>query len=174
MRTVLITGGSRGIGRAIAQALASDSHLLVGGRDAAAVADVVAHLPSAEPFVCDLTDEAAVAAQLGAHDALATHAREELGLTDTGAARPVQAALASAGSFAAGGIVPVLLLAAAPQGNPTPTVFAVTIVLLAVLGAAGAAAGGAPPLRGALRVAFWGAAAMIATTLIGHLAGVAL
>ena len=70
MRTVLITGGSRGIGRAIAQALASDSHLLVGGRDAAAVADVVAQLPSAEPFVCDLTDEAAVAAAVAGLDRL--------------------------------------------------------------------------------------------------------
>jgi len=70
MRTALITGGSRGTGRAVAQALAADHHLLIGGRDSAAVAEAVAGLPSAEPFVCELTDERAVGVAIAGIDSL--------------------------------------------------------------------------------------------------------
>jgi VIT1/CCC1 family predicted Fe2+/Mn2+ transporter len=112
-----------------------------------------------------------VADALTAHDALGAHARDELGIQDMTRARPVEAALASAGSFAVGAAPPALLAALWPARGLSTAVVAVTLVLLAVLGAVAARLGGAPLSRGAVRVAFWGAVAMAATALVGRLFG---
>lgn len=112
-----------------------------------------------------------VAVQLTAHDALDTHLRDELGMTDAMAARPVQAAAASAASFAIGAALP-LATVLVDQGDSLPfTVSAASLVFLAILGALGAWAGKAPMLRPVLRVTFWGAFAMAATIAIGSLLG---
>lgn len=112
-----------------------------------------------------------VARQLTAHDALGAHARDELGLSEITAARPLQAALASAGSFAVGAALPVLIVAFAPTASLTELVIASTLLLLTLLGALAAKVGGAPVGRGALRVAFWGAIAMAASALVGRMFG---
>jgi len=112
-----------------------------------------------------------VAAQLTEHDALDTHLRDELGLTDAMAARPVQAAIASAASFAVGAALPLAVLSV-DQGESLPfTVSAASLAFLALLGALGARAGNAPMLRPVVRVTFWGAMAMAATIAIGSLLG---
>ncbi|HEX6965506.1 MAG TPA: VIT family protein [Gemmatimonadaceae bacterium] len=116
-----------------------------------------------------LADE--VARQLMAKDALAVHAREELGLSEVTAARPLQAAFASALSFASGAAVPVLLSVLAPMSVLTIALIVATLVLLAVLGAIAARLGGASIIRGTIRVAFWGALAMALTALVGRLFG---
>ncbi|HEX5032579.1 MAG TPA: VIT family protein [Candidatus Eisenbacteria bacterium] len=120
----------------------------------------------------ELADQ--VAGELMSKDALAAHARDELGITDMTRARPLQAALASAASFAAGALPPVLLGAAVPLSTLTVAVGAVSLVLLVMLGALAASLGGAPLARGALRVAFWGAVAMACTALVGRLFGTAV
>jgi len=112
-----------------------------------------------------------VADQLTAHDALGAHARDELGIHELTRARPIQAALASAASFAVGAAPPVILAALLPNGILTPGIVAVTLVLLVVLGGVAAHVGGAPLTRGAARVAFWGAVAMGCTALVGRLFG---
>jgi VIT1/CCC1 family predicted Fe2+/Mn2+ transporter len=112
-----------------------------------------------------------VADQLMAHDALGAHALDELGIHETTRARPIQAAMASAVSFAAGAAVPTLLVALLPARALTFGVVGVTLVLLLVLGGLAARLGGAPLVRGALRVVFWGAAAMGFTALVGRLVG---
>ena len=112
-----------------------------------------------------------VADQMMAHDALGAHAREELGIHEKTRARPIQASVASAASFALGAAPPVLLVALLSAAFLKTTVVAVTLVLLVVLGAVAARIGGAPIARGALRVAFWGAAAMGCTFAIGRLFG---
>jgi len=112
-----------------------------------------------------------VAEQLMARDALAAHARDEIGINETTQARPIQAALASASSFAVGASPAVLLVAVLPTGILTPGIVGVTLVLLLVLGGVAARLGGAPITRGALRVAFWGAVAMACTAAIGRLFG---
>jgi VIT1/CCC1 family predicted Fe2+/Mn2+ transporter len=112
-----------------------------------------------------------VAEQLTAHDALSAHARDELGLSDLTAARPIQAALTSAATFAAGAALPVLVIVVAPIRLITPTVAGLSLILLAILGAIGASVGGAPVLKAVLRVAFWGAIAMAITAGIGRLFG---
>ena len=114
---------------------------------------------------------ARVAQQLMAHDALGAHARDELGLSETNMARPIQAALASAASFAVGAALPVLLVAITPIGGMIPVVAVSSLVFLAILGSIAAKAGGASMLTGAIRVTFWSALAMAATALIGHLVG---
>ena len=112
-----------------------------------------------------------VAEGLTAHDALGTHAREELGISDTMAARPVQAATTSAATFAVGAALP-LLAAALAAGTAQIALVAITaLVFLAVLGAVGARAGGAPMVAAAVRVTFWGALAMVVTALIGSAFG---
>ena len=108
-----------------------------------------------------------VAHQLMEHDALGAHARDELGLTDVQAARPLQAALASAGTFAVGAALPLATIAFLPAGF----VAFVSLVSLAGLGALAARAGGASMGLGAARVAFWGALAMGATAAVGSLLG---
>lgn len=115
-----------------------------------------------------------VAQQLMVHGALAAHARDELGLTDELAARPLQAALASAGTFAVGAGVPILTIVLAPEGVLTVVVAAVSLVCLIALGAMAARAGGASVSVGAARVAFWGALAMLATAAVGRLFGTAV
>lgn len=107
--------------------------------------------------------------QLMAHDALGAHLRDELGIHEALAARPVQAALASAASFAAGAIFPVIAALLFRGAPVVPVVVATTLALLAVLGAIGARVGGASQWRGAARVLFWGALAMAATFAIGRL-----
>lgn len=120
-----------------------------------------------------LTPELAadVATQLMAHDALGAHARDELGMSEVTLARPLQAALASAGSFAAGAALPLLVVLLLPIGRVVPATIAASLVLLAGLGTLAARLGGAPALRGALRVTFWGAVAMGVTALVGRLFG---
>ncbi len=112
-----------------------------------------------------------VADQLMKHDALGAHARDELGITQVLSARPLQAALASAGSFAAGAALPLLVTATASEANLIAMVACSSLVFLAVLGTLAAKAGGAPLAKGALRVTFWGALAMALTTGIGTLIG---
>jgi len=112
-----------------------------------------------------------VADQLTAHDALGAHARDELGIHELTRARPIQAALASAASFAVGAAPPVMLAGVLPNGILTPGIVGVTLLLLVVLGTVAAHLGGAPRMRGAIRVAFWGAVAMGCTALVGHLFG---
>ena len=112
-----------------------------------------------------------VADQLMAHDALAAHARDELGLSHATRARPIQAALASAASFAVGAAPPVLLAAVLPLSMLTPILVASTLVFLAALGGTAARLGGAPRLKGVVRVVFWGAVAMGCTALVGRLFG---
>jgi vacuolar iron transporter family protein len=120
-----------------------------------------------------LTPELAtqVAQQLMAHDALRAHARDELGISSTVRARPVQAAFASAVSFAGGAALPVLTALAAPTQQVVPLVAGTSLVFLTALGALAARTGGAPVLKGSLRVAFWGALAMAVTAGVGRLFG---
>lgn len=114
---------------------------------------------------------AQVARALTEHDALHAHLRDELGITDHNAARPVQAALASAGAFVSGALPPVLVVLFYP-GTELATVLTVaTVALLGVLGAVASKLGGAPMGRGAARVIFWGAVAMGASAVIGKLFG---
>jgi vacuolar iron transporter family protein len=112
-----------------------------------------------------------VARELMSKDALGAHARDELGLTAELAARPLQAALASAGTFSVGAGLPILTLALVPANRLAFAVSAVSLVCLTGLGAVAAGAGGAPVMRGAARVAFWGALAMGVTAGVGRLFG---
>lgn len=112
-----------------------------------------------------------VAIQLTAHDALGAHARDELGIIEVSTARPVQAALTSAATFAVGGAVPLLVVATTPRDMLITVIMGVSLVLLATLGALAARTGGASMLVGAARVTFWGALAMALTASIGTLFG---
>ena len=116
---------------------------------------------------------AQVATQLMAHDALGAHARDELSITETVTARPVQAALASAVTFALGAALPLLVVLLAPQPVLIWAVAISSLLFLALLGSLAAAAGGSPMLRAAVRVTFWGALAMALTAAVGALFGVA-
>ncbi len=115
-----------------------------------------------------------VAEQLTLHDALGAHARDELGISEVLSARPVQAALASAASFAVGAALPLAVAALAPAQHLIAWVSAMSIVFLAVLGGVSARAGGASVLKGAWRVTFWGALAMAITAGVGALFGAAV
>ena len=112
-----------------------------------------------------------VAEQMMAKDAFAAHVRDELGLADHVVARPVQAALASAATFAAGAAFPLVVCMIAPAGAITWTVSLACILGLAALGAVGARAGGAGMLKASFRVVFWGAVALLSTAAIGTLVG---
>jgi vacuolar iron transporter family protein len=114
-----------------------------------------------------------VADQLMAHDAIGAHARDELGISETLSARPIQAALASAGSFAVGAAMPLLTAAIAPEARVIPLVAGTSLVFLALLGGLAARAGGAPVAVGAMRVTLWGALAMGVTAGVGALFGTA-
>jgi len=113
----------------------------------------------------------AVARQLMAKDALAAHARDELGLTEELTARPLQAALASAASFAVGAGVPVLTVLLSPSAALVPVIGVVTLACLLSLGALAARVGGASMVVGAARVTLWGAVAMLVTAAVGRLTG---
>ncbi|MBB2204561.1 VIT1/CCC1 transporter family protein [Gluconacetobacter takamatsuzukensis] len=113
-----------------------------------------------------------VATELMKHDALGAHARDELGLSAATTARPFQAALASASAFFSGALLPVMAAVLTPEPYVSWGVSLVSVLALAGLGAVGAVAGGAPPLRPTLRVTFWGIVAMIVTGGIGQIFGV--
>jgi len=115
-----------------------------------------------------------VAKQLMAKDALAAHARDELGISEVSTARPVQAALTSAATFAIGAAMPLLMVVVAPATILVPIVSAASLGFLGVLGAIGASAGGANVLRATARVTFWGALAMALTAGIGAIVGTAV
>ncbi len=115
-----------------------------------------------------------VAVQLTAKDALTTHAREELGISEVTAAQPVVAALTSAATFAAGAALPLIVTVVTPSDKLVPAVTAASLVFLALLGAVGAKAGGADVLRATARVTFWGALAMGLTAAIGSISGTAV
>jgi VIT1/CCC1 family predicted Fe2+/Mn2+ transporter len=114
---------------------------------------------------------AQVADQLTAHDAIGAHARDELGISEALAARPLQAAWTSAASFSVGAVLPLLVTAFTPQSYLIPLVSGTSLVFLAVLGGVAARAGGAGVTTGALRVTFWGALAMALTAGVGALFG---
>ena len=114
-----------------------------------------------------------VATQLMHHDALGAHARDELGISDSLAARPVQAAFASAGTFAVGAILPLLIVVLFPVSALMWTVSGSSLLFLALLGSLAARVGGAPVISAALRVTFWGALAMALTAAVGAFFGVA-
>jgi VIT1/CCC1 family predicted Fe2+/Mn2+ transporter len=122
----------------------------------------------------DPTLASQVADQLMKHDALGAHARDELGISDTLSARPVQAAFASAGTFAIGAAMPLLTAVLTPQSALIPVVVATSILFLALLGGFGAYAGGAPWLKATVRVTFWGALAMAITAGVGAVFGAAV
>jgi VIT1/CCC1 family predicted Fe2+/Mn2+ transporter len=113
-----------------------------------------------------------VATQLMAHDALGAHARDELGISDTLTARPVQAALASAATFTVGAVLPLLMVILVPVSALMWTVSGSSLLFLALLGSLAARAGGAPVITSAVRVTFWGALAMTLTAGVGALFGV--
>ncbi len=115
-----------------------------------------------------------VAKQLMQHDALGAHARDELGISHTTASRPIQAALASAASFAAGAALPLVAALLSPTAWLLPIISSASLLFLVLLGAVSARLGGAPMLKAAARVAFWGAAAMGITAAVGSLFGVAV
>lgn len=112
-----------------------------------------------------------VAQQLTARGALSAHARDELGMSDMTAARPIQAALASAATFSVGAALPLITAALASSGSLIVAVSALSLVFLAALGMLAAQAGGASIVRGAARVTFWGALAMLITALVGRMFG---
>lgn len=112
-----------------------------------------------------------VAEQLTLHDALGAHARDELGITEALRARPIQAALASAGSFCLGALCPVLMILLSPAGQIAQATTVVALIVLAALGALAAHAGGAPIWRAAARMLLWGALALGLTALVGRLFG---
>jgi len=112
-----------------------------------------------------------VAEQLMAHDALGAHARDELGISAAFRARPIQASLASAGSFAVGAAMPLLVTAVTPEADLIPLVAGTSLLFLALLGGLAARAGGARVAPGAIRVTFWGAIAMATTAGVGALVG---
>lgn len=113
-----------------------------------------------------------VAIQLTEKDALGAHSRDELGISETVTAHPVQAAIVSALTFAVGAVIPLIVAWIAPAAQITLTVAASAIVALMVLGALGASAGGAGMAKGAIRVTFWGALAMAVTAGVGMIFGV--
>lgn len=114
-----------------------------------------------------------VAEQLMAHDALGAHARDEIGISEKVTAQPVQAAFSSAGTFTVGAALPLLVAWLVPVNHVILTVAVLSLLFLALLGGLAARAGGASIMKGAVRVSFWGALAMLVTAMVGRLFGVA-
>lgn len=112
-----------------------------------------------------------VAQQLMNRDALAAHARHELGISEIMSARPVQAAFASAASFAVGAVLPLITVLLVPETFLAPAVSGMSLIFLALLGVLAAWVGGAPIIKSTIRVTFWGALAMALTGLVGSLFG---
>ena len=169
-----------------AMSMAAGEYVSVSSQEATERADIarekkeLAHRPEAEHRELaaiyeqrglDAKLAAQVAEQLMAHDALGAHARDELGITEQLAARPVQAAFASAGTFALGAALPLVTAALAPRAQLAFAVSAASLVFLALLGGLAARAGGAGVGAGIARVTFWGALAMALTTAVGALFG---
>lgn len=121
----------------------------------------------------DAATASSVASQLMRHDAIGAHARDELGISDTWTARPVQAAIASAGTFAVGAVLPLVIVLLFPVSALMWAVSGSSLLFLALLGSVSARAGGAAVIAAAARVSFWGALAMAATAGVGALFGVA-
>ena len=121
----------------------------------------------------DLSLASSVASQLMQHDALGAHARDELGISEILAARPIQAALASAGTFSLGAVLPLLIVVLFPASALMWAVSGSSLLFLALLGSLSAKVGGAPVIAAASRVTFWGALAMALTAGVGALFGVA-
>lgn len=119
----------------------------------------------------DISLAAQVAQKLMAHDALGAHARDELGMSEMHSARPLQAALASAGTFAIGAIMPLLIVLIAPKSSMMILVAASSLLFLAILGGLAARAGGAIVTVGSARVTFWGALAVGITAAVGAIFG---
>lgn len=115
-----------------------------------------------------------VAVQLTEKDALGAHARDELGISETVTAHPIQAALVSAATFAVGAVIPLIVVLLVAETRIALVVATSTIIALAILGGLGASIGGAGLVRGAARVTFWGALAMVATALVGTIFGVSV
>ena len=113
-----------------------------------------------------------VAEQLMAHDALGAHARDEIGIIESASARPVQAAFSSAGTFTVGAALPLAVTWVSPLAQIIPLVALSSLVFLGLLGGIAAHAGGASRIKGAIRVTFWGALAMILTAVVGRIFGV--
>jgi len=135
------------------------------------------HRELAEIYVnrgLDLALAAQVATQMMAKDALGAHARDELGISDDRSARPIQAALASASTFAVGAAMPLLVVVLSAESMLIWTVSGSCLIFLALLGGLSARAGGAPALRAAARVTFWSALAMALTAGVGALFGIAV
>ena len=169
-----------------AMSMAAGEYVSVSSQEATERADIarekkeLAHRPEAEHRELaaiyeqrglDAKLAAQVAEQLMAHDAIGAHARDELGITEQLAARPVQAAFASAGTFALGAALPLVTAALAPRAQLALAVSAASLVFLALLGGLAARAGGAGVGAGIARVTFWGALAMALTTAVGALFG---
>lgn len=132
--------------------------------------DELAHIYVQRGLTPALAGEVAV--QLMEHDALAAHARDEIGIIEGAKARPVQAALASAATFTVGAALPLLTAWLAPLAQVMPAVALLSMFFLAVLGAVAARAGGAPMIGASVRVCFWGALAMAVTAGVGQLFGI--
>lgn len=148
-------------------ALAKERHELVASPDFEA--EELAHIYVSRGVEAELARE--VAQQLMTADALGAHARDELGISEANTANPIQAAFASALTFSAGAAAPLVLAIVSPPVLLMPIIGVGALIFLAALGMVGAKAGGAPLLKPALRVTFWGALAMVATALIGRLFG---
>jgi len=144
---------------------------LVAGAMSMATGEYVSVSSQSDTERADLARERQVAQQLMAKDALTAHARDELGISETTSARPVQAALTSALTFSVGAAFPLLMVVVSPLNAIVPVVFVASLGFLALLGAIGARAGGANVLRATGRVIFWGALAMALTTGIGKIFG---
>jgi VIT1/CCC1 family predicted Fe2+/Mn2+ transporter len=140
--------------------------------DAEGEREELAGLYAARGLAPELAREVAI--QLMTHDALGAHARDELGITESQSARPVQAAAASAATFVIGAAIPVVLAAVVPREHTIEVVVLATLFILAILGALAAKVGGAPMWIGALRVCFWGALAMGVTAGVGALFHIAV
>ena len=185
-RTEVLVAGLAGL-VAGAMSMAAGEYVSVSSQTDAENADLakerkeLAEMPEAEleeltriyqerGLTRDLAQQVAV--QLTAHDALGAHARDELGISETVTSHPVQAAVVSALTFAAGAVVPLIVAMLAPPAQTVVFVVVATLLALAVLGGLGASAGGAGIFRGAIRVMLWGVLAMGATAIVGTLFGV--
>lgn len=184
-RSAILTAGIAGLvagamsmaaGEYISVSSLRDTHLADLEIEAMALADhpeaeleELAYIYEQRGLDADLARK--VAEQLMAHDMLAAHARDELGLTDIASARPFQAAWASASAFTVGATIPVVAMAATPTGARIAATAVVALLALLALGTLGAIAGGAPWRRAAVRVLTWSSLAMLVTYAVGHLVG---
>jgi VIT1/CCC1 family predicted Fe2+/Mn2+ transporter len=200
LSTASLIVGVAGAGASHSAILLSGCAALIAGATSMAVGEYVSVSSQADLEAADLAREAAeleanpvaeqrelagiyvargvsrqtaesVARELTAHDALAAHAQDELGLANVTAAQPFRAAVTSALAFAAGASLPLATILLIPGHGILPAVIAVTLVCLAILGGVGAVAGRAPVTRGVLRVVGLGAVALLVTTTLGHLMG---